>query len=200
MNGICSIKFTEYPIFSLSMILSLLFAASCGPLSELRSDEKEEVIVEETAEEQEEGDKATPDVTEVLEIPEWHNPNQPFKITADSILVSASAVSSDSTDARKIAEIAVRDQKKVAYADLSFDKLQNKGAIPSKSDTQRKATREQIQVFLSSIDLGSAVMESQIPCNEKIFFFTTENQVRCYILHACEKTALESAIRAAADQ
>ena len=196
MNGICSIKFTEYPIFSLFMILSLLFAASCGPLSELRSDEKEEVIVEETTEEAE-ADKTAP---EVLEIPEWHNPNQPFKITADSILVSASAVSSDSTDARKIAEIAVRDQKKVAYADLSFDKLQNKGAIPSKSDTQRKATREQIQVFLSSIDLGSAVMESQIPCNEKIFFFTTENQVRCYILHACEKTALESAIRAAADQ
>ncbi len=197
MNGSISISFTKYPIIFFVLALSLLFSVSCGPSSELRTDEEDDEVIVEKAAEEEEVDKP---VLEVLEMPEWHNPSQPFKITADSVLISASAVSSDSADARIIAEIAVRDKKREAFTDMIFQKLENDGTISSVPDSDLQASPEAIQIFLSTKDLGASVMESASHSHENIFYFREGDQVRCYIRYAYEKTVLESAIREAADQ
>ncbi len=195
MNCNLSIMSKNILCVSLNLILCLFFFTSCGPLSGLFSDEEEElVMVAETPEVEEEP------VIEVAEIPSWHDPNHPVQVTSDSVVITGTAVSSVSADARSIAEIAVNEHKKTAFTNLIYTILEDKGSDALSSEAGSRADGQSEQDVIKMLTLEDDELFASIPFTVETFYFETNGQVRCYIRHAYEKAALSREIRDAIEQ
>ncbi len=165
-----------------------LLASSCAQLRDTAVDKEEQPEEQPSAPEE-------PEV-EVAEIPPWHNPAGPVELTLDSLFVSAAAVAADSSDALAIAELALLEYTNNGITGIIILLLEEQGQGVLDDPGSTTASGEQREMLIRLMTLGDEDLEEIRPDSRQVFWHHENGQVRCYIRHAYDRSALDALVRA----
>lgn len=157
---------------TLALILSFTLLYSCGPVEETLEDEPDEEEAEEELEIEEDEEEV-----EILEQPEWYTEIRPYKTEDGYLYTSASAVSSDSSRALRLAE------------DISVNRMLN-GATRVMESLREHIVEDSGRDWdmTSYIELRyqletEALADISEKTDEKVFFNEEQEHYQAYVRH-----------------
>lgn len=166
------------------VLLGLFAGSSCEQLQGVKDDaEREEKVATEQDTVEEQTEEPEP------ETPEWYNAASPVRAEGDSLYVTVSAVSVDSTDARHMAYRSISEYSETAFTGLLVEILDSR-----EEDIQLNSSVEEKEEMIAMLTYDGSEVLSGIPYSESEFYYQSERQVRFYLKRAWHKTdALEAA-------
>jgi hypothetical protein len=168
--------------FLILLVLGFFVLFSCAHLHD--STEQETPQPEEPAVTEE------PEEAVEVDLPVWHEPGRAYKLTGDSLVVTAAAVAADSSDALAIAELALKESITSGITKVILQLLDDAGKeVQSNVDAAGAAIGER-QDLIRLMTMDEEIIQEIHPNSQKIHWHRENGQVRCYLRYSYDRVAL----------
>lgn len=172
------------------VLLGLFAGSSCEQLRGVKDDaEREEEVAAEQDTVEEQTEEPDP------ETPEWYSAANPISTEGDSLYVTVSTVSVDSTDARNMAYRSISEFSEAAFTAMLEEVLESR-----EEDTQLNSSHEEKEEMIAMLTYDGSEVLSGIPYSESGFYYQSEQQVRFYLKRAWRKTDVLEAAKSSLSQ